>query len=139
MRFLDGVQEHGDYSSMLDRNNQHGSVTPHVLRKTGCLLTVCAVAVVRSAATRYDITPEQATGIFDMLDSQQQGRISKDDLFKHLFPLLQRMSGTGPPRKGSAARRKSSKVRFVCGEQTLPNRNLCSKCALFDRAFGLPL
>eukprot|EP00903_Cladosiphon_okamuranus_P013903 g12931.t1 len=57
----------------------------------------------------YDITPEQATGIFDMLDSQGQGQISIGDIVKYFLPLLQSVGHSRPPRKVSTARRKSSK------------------------------
>eukprot|EP00752_Nemacystus_decipiens_P014145 g12578.t2 len=56
----------------------------------------------------YDVTPEQATGIFDMLDSERQGRIPRDDIFNHFLPLLHSAGSSGPPRKGSKGRRKSS-------------------------------
>ncbi|CAM9827511.1 unnamed protein product [Ectocarpus fasciculatus] len=56
----------------------------------------------------YDITPEQATAMFDMLDSERQGRVLESDLFKHFLPLLEKTGRSGPPRKESTGRKKSS-------------------------------
>ncbi|CAM9502681.1 unnamed protein product [Ectocarpus sp. 4 AP-2014] len=56
----------------------------------------------------YDITAEQATAMFDMLDSERQGRVLESDLFKHFLPLLEKTGLSGPPRKELTGRRKSS-------------------------------
>ncbi|CAM9234091.1 unnamed protein product [Ectocarpus sp. 12 AP-2014] len=56
----------------------------------------------------YDVTPEQATAMFDMLDSERQGRVLESDLFKHFLPLLEKTGLSGPLRKESTGRRKSS-------------------------------
>lgn len=58
--------------------------------------------------SRYDITPEQATAMFDMLDSEREGRVLESDLFKHFLPLLEKTGLSGPPRKESTGRRESS-------------------------------
>lgn len=44
-----------------------------------------------------------------MLDSQRQGKIPKDDLYKHFLPLLQKVGGAAPSRKGSTWRKGSTK------------------------------
>ncbi|CAM9865423.1 unnamed protein product, partial [Ectocarpus sp. 13 AM-2016] len=49
----------------------------------------------------YDVTPEQASAMFDMLDSERQGRVLESDLFKHLLPLLEKTGLCSPLRKES--------------------------------------
>ncbi|CAM9788241.1 unnamed protein product, partial [Ectocarpus sp. 13 AM-2016] len=46
--------------------------------------------------------------MFDMLDSERQGRVLESDLFKHLLPLLEKTGLCSPLRKESTGRRKSS-------------------------------
>ncbi|CAM9504523.1 unnamed protein product, partial [Scytosiphon promiscuus] len=52
----------------------------------------------------YDISPEQAAWMFDMLDAQRRGRIAKADIFRHFLPLVHGMSQSGTPSEATKGR-----------------------------------
>ena len=63
---------------------------------------------------RYDITPAQATRLFDMLDPLGQGRIAKGDILKHVLPLIRRVECFGPTENGPRERRSSAFKASIC-------------------------
>lgn len=93
----------------IPRNTKPRPTVVPIIIVEGSVFPDAAVSPKRWYQLRYNITPEQSTEMFDMLDSQQQGKISKDDLDKHFVPLVQKLGCADPPGKSSKQRKASTK------------------------------
>lgn len=97
-------------SVSLRTSNVCGGCMPHEhpkFRQHAIVLT-CWVRFDETFCCRYDITPTQATRLFDMLDPLGRGKIAKGDLLKHCLPLIQGVECFGPAKNGLGERRGSA-------------------------------